>query len=307
MTFEGSVKGPLLIVIAGIHGNEKAGIRALKLVSKMLEVEHITNPDFSFQGKIVGLIGNIDASERSVRFIDQDLNRMWDSENLIQIEKKASTSRNSEEKELLELLLTINDEVADYTLTSLYILDLHTTSSDGGIFAIPNYDEESLRVAKKLCAPVVLDLLKGIAGSTLHYFNEHTFDHVHTTSVTFEAGQHEDPGSINRCIAAAVNCLRSIGCVKQQDVENIHDQVLKAYSKRLPEITELLYKHTILHDDNFIMRPGYKNFDPIRKGDILAQDRKGDIISLLDGLILMPLYQKQGGEGFYIIKVISNN
>lgn len=307
MVYKGTVKGPLLVVIAGIHGNERAGIEATRLVSKMLEVEPITNPSFSFRGNMVGFIGNIAASEKEVRYIDQDLNRMWSPELIGQIEQKKEKDRNSEEHELLAMVSLINKTISEYEASSIYILDLHTTSSDGGIFAIPNYDDESLRVAKNLHAPVVLDLLKGISGTTLHYFDQHTFEKVQTTSITFEAGQHEDPASVNRCIAAIVNCLRSIGCVQQKDVENIHDKVLKSYSKNLPSVTKLLYKHNINAEDNFEMLPGFKNFDPVRKGEVLAFDRSGEISSEYDGLILMPLYQKQGEDGFYIVEKVHSS
>ena len=33
--------GPLLVCIGGMHGNERAGIRAIDLILKMLEVEPI--------------------------------------------------------------------------------------------------------------------------------------------------------------------------------------------------------------------------------------------------------------------------
>ena len=51
--------GPLMICTAGLHGNEWAGVKALDLLLKMLEVEPITNPEFTFYGKIVAISGNI--------------------------------------------------------------------------------------------------------------------------------------------------------------------------------------------------------------------------------------------------------
>jgi len=49
----------------------------------------------------------------------------------------------------------------------------------------------------------------------------------------------------------------------------------------------------------------YANFDPVTKGELLAYDRHGEIRAKFDGLILMPLYQKQGNDGFFIIKDIN--
>lgn len=305
MEYEGQQNGPLFFVIAGIHGNEKAGIYALQLVSKMLEVEPITNPSFSFHGKLIGLTGNVAAVNNKVRYIHKDLNRIWSKEAINANKKKSKSFLTSEEKEQLELLAIIDDEKENYNPTAIYILDLHTTSSGGGIFTIPNDDESSLSIAKTLHAPVILNMLEGIKGTTLHYFNNDLSDKIKITSVTFEAGKHDDPLSINRCIAAIITFLRTIGCVAQEDVENIHDDILKDYSLNLPALSKLIYKHEILPGDNFIMKPGYKNFQPIKKDDVLAQDRSGVIQSHCDGLILMPLYQPQGEEGFYVIKQIA--
>ena len=50
------------------------------------------------------------------------------------------------------------------------------------------------------------------------------------------------------------------------------------------------------------MNPGYSNFQMVKKGDLLAEDKNGEIRAPNSGILLMPLYQKQGQEGFYIIE-----
>lgn len=305
MEYEGHKEGPLFFVIAGIHGNERAGIHALNLVSKMLEVEPITNPDFSFSGQLIGLTGNIEAVKNNVRFIDKDLNRIWSRKRVDSTRKKKNAELSQEEKEQLEIIEVLNNKIERYQPPAIYILDLHTTSSGGGIFTIPNDEPESLAIAKSLHAPVILGMLEGISGTTLHYFNNKWDAKLPMTSVTFEAGQHDDPLSINRCIASIITFLRSIKCVEQKDVANIHDDILKDYALNLPSLSKLIYKHPISLGDDFLMKPGYRNFQPIMKGEVLAHDRSGSIVSLYDGLILMPLYQSQGEEGFYIIKELS--
>ncbi len=302
LEYEGDKKGPLLVVLGAIHGNEMAGVKALELVGKMLEVEQITNPNFTFRGKMVGLVGNKKAVHANVRFVDEDLNRIWKTEKIQKIQSKPPETLNTEEKELLELLSIILCHIEQSRPSELYILDLHTTSSRGGIFTIPSNDPKSLFIAQNLHAPVILNMLEGITGTTLHYFNNRTFPEIPTTAVTFEAGQHNDHTSINRCIAAIINFLRSINCVNPNDVENIHDEVLKLYSKQLPPISRLLYKHEVRAGDMFKMKEGFQNFDVVKKGDVLAQDYSGPIFAKRDGLLLMPLYQLQGEEGFFLVR-----
>ena len=50
------------------------------------------------------------------------------------------------------------------------------------------------------------------------------------------------------------------------------------------------------------MRNGYSSFQPIPKGAHLAEDQTGQIYSPEAGRLLMPLYQKQGDDGFFVMR-----
>jgi len=47
-----------------------------------------------------------------------------------------------------------------------------------------------------------------------------------------------------------------------------------------------------------------KYFERIYEGEILAKNQDGEIISKHDGNIFMPLYQKEGRDGFFIIEPV---
>lgn len=53
------------------------------------------------------------------------------------------------------------------------------------------------------------------------------------------------------------------------------------------------------------MNPGYENFQPLKKGEIIAHDRNGAIVVPMDGLMFLPLYQHSGDDGFFIVEEIS--
>jgi len=301
--FHGKVKGPLLVVLGAMHGNEPMGIKAIAILEKMLEVEPITNHDFEFCGHFIGMIGNMTAYKKNERFIDKDINRQWSSSNVDRIKNSNPENLDTEDREMLEIINTLHQAVDLYKPEKLFLLDLHTTSSHGGIFSIPAESKESLALAKQLHAPVVKGMLKGIQGTTLHYFNTENMP-VDTVAVTFESGQHEEHKSINRAIAAIINLMRSIGCVKSDDVENIHDQILVEYSKNLPDVTELIHRHPVKDGDEFVMEPGFKNFQSVKKGELLAHDKTGKILCPADARVLMPLYQTKGEDGFFLVKDI---
>jgi len=302
-SYEGGEKGTLLIVFGAMHGNEPAGVKALEAMFEMLESEPSTNPNFCFCGKMIGLVGNLRARKKGLRYINRDLNRQWTTENVKRIQQSKLEDLDEEDLEIKELLEIIDSEIKAYQPEQLVFLDLHTTTAFGGIFSIPQENEASVKIAVELHAPVIRGLLEGIQGTTLHYFTNENFA-PNTVAVTFESGQHQEELSVNRAIAALTNCMRTIGCVKNVDVENRHDSILKEYSKGLPKIAELITIHSIQSGDDFKMEPNYKNFQAVKKGEVLAVDKNGKIPAVDDGLILMPLYQKQGDDGFFLIKTL---
>lgn len=289
--------GPLLICIAGLHGNEWAGVHALDFMIRMLQVELITNPDFRFFGKVIALTGNIPALRVKRRFLHSDLNRMW----IRQLIK--NPGNESESGELLRLKELIDQLILDWGGKDIYILDLHTTTAEGGIFALPTSSGGSIRIAKAMSVPVIMGLAERLQGTLVKYYGDRLDADI--TPLVFEAGQHDDPLSVNRAIASVTNCMVSIGVVKEEDVENRHNALLIEYAQNLPKMAEIRYIHHITPEMHFVMKKGYQNFDRIEEGEHLANDLGGPIHAQEGGMILMPLYQPQGTDGYFIIKELN--
>ena len=301
----GDFHGPLLLCFAGMHGNEPAGVEALEILFTLIKNEPGLNPDFKFWGRMVGVYGNLRAMRQKVRYIEKDLNRQWTLPNVNRVRSTPTDQLQAEDLELKDILDLVRNEIESYQPTKVIVLDLHTTTASGGIFTIACDAPESVNIGKEMHAPVIKGMLNGISGTTLHYFNTKNLGWP-TIAVTFESGQHQDPLSVNRAIAATINCMRTIGCVKSEDVENRHDALLIEYSKNLPKVAELIMCHRIQDGDDFIMEPGYENFQEVKQGELLARDRHGPIYAEADGLILMPLYQKQGDDGFFLIRTVES-
>jgi succinylglutamate desuccinylase len=299
--FSLSNPGPLLICIGGMHGNEIAGVEAIRQVFSVLEHRRETARDFQFNGTMVGFVGNVSATDQGVRFITEDLNRLWTANRIKQIADKPEKLLEDEERELSELKQTILNYIAEVDAPSVILLDLHTTSADGGIYTIVSDDKSNIEFATKLNSPVVLGILDELAGTTLHYFTSDLIG-KDLISLCFEAGLHSDPLSIQRSMAVISMCLTIGGlyCVDEslflREVE-----MLESYSARLPSVTRVVYRHSITQTDKFLMLPGFQNFDPVTEGQILAHDKTGPIKAVCNGFILMPLYQAQGNDGFFIV------
>jgi succinylglutamate desuccinylase len=299
--FEGSMPGPLLICIGGMHGNEPAGPAAIFEVFRLLDIETKCSPDFQYKGVVVGIRGNLEAIRLNQRYIHRDLNRMMLEEELERILQTPGEWRSSEDKEFLDLIDTIRGEQFKYNPSLTLILDLHTTTADGGIFTIAAEDEMSRALAKGLHAPVILGFAEDLKGTTLNFLNR---PDVQTYCIVFESGQHQDPESVHRSAAAIVKCMRTLGAVDSKDVDHRHDGILQKMAEGLPKVTNLIYHYRIKPGEQFTMKPGYKNFQTVKAGEVVAENENGDVTAPLHGLILMPKYQLKGEDGFFLVEVI---
>lgn len=301
--YDSGHKGPLLICIGAMHGNEPAGVKAIEFVHKMLEVEPIKNQDFNYKGRFIGIVGNLQAFNKNKRFFDKDLNRQFRKDHINNLFARDASELINEDKELVELIQLVRQEINAYNPSQLIVLDLHTTSSFGGIFTICKKEKAIVNIATSLHAPIVFGIIEGLKGTTLHYFIDENMG-IPTHAITFESGQHTEPLSINRAIAGIICLMREIGAVQESDVENYHEEILKKFSEDLPKLTQLVEHHPIEEEDNFQMKNGFKNFQYLEKDTHLAKDKNGSIFTKNSGYLLMPLYQKQGEDGYFIVQKI---
>ena len=121
--YTGTEKGPLVIVVGGMHGNEPAGLKALQRIFEVLEVEPDHNPEFRFKGCLLGLRGNTRAIGENLRFIEKDLNRIWTKEHVAKIKASAISELKNEDLELREMIDLIESEIESYQPDAIILLD----------------------------------------------------------------------------------------------------------------------------------------------------------------------------------------
>ncbi|MDH5598903.1 MAG: succinylglutamate desuccinylase/aspartoacylase family protein [Cyclobacteriaceae bacterium] len=297
--FEGNEEGPLVVIVGALHGNETTGVRAIINVFRSIEERNI-----EVKGKIIGFIGNTKAYESNVRFHDYDLNRCWSD---VFVEKLKETHyadlESAEDSELLELLGEI-EAVNKGNFTKKVFVDLHATSSDNGNFIVIPEDEANNSIVKSLKLPIVIDLEKYLAGTLLEYVHKKGF-----ISFAFEGGLIGSEKALNLHTSGIWELLYAAGSVERRHDHEFqkYDQIIESFIHELPHKVSVLYHHIVKNGDSFKMKPGYHNFQPVKKGEVLAMDRRGDIKSDYDGLIFMPLYQDKGEDGFFIVKKIEGH
>ncbi|HNO80399.1 MAG TPA: succinylglutamate desuccinylase/aspartoacylase family protein [Phycisphaerae bacterium] len=296
-TYDQGCQGPTLVCLGGVHGNEPAGIHAAKRV-----FETLTKRRIPIRGRMVGLIGNVEALRQGVRHVDVDFNRIWMSERISKLDifkpngHTSGATASVEDREQMGLLSSLH-RVFDEADDEVFVLDMHTMSADGAPFALFGDTLPNRRFASGLHAPLILGLEEHIDGVVLDYVN--SLGHV---TVGIEGGRHEDPRSIDYIEAVIWLALVSAGMIREADAPEVAQAraAMTAISRDLPPVVEVCYRHPIEDGDAFQMTPGYRNFQAVRKGEVLAHDKNGPVRCPEDGYILLPFYQGLGNDGFFI-------
>ncbi|MCP4203494.1 MAG: hypothetical protein GY769_16370 [bacterium] len=291
--FGDAASGPTLIVLGAVHGNEPSGYKAmLSLFSRFVETP------VKLRGSMVGLVGNRQALTESVRFCEEDLNRLWLPDRVARI--RVAENLSGEMAEARDLYLEI-ERVLTESDGPVYALDIHSTSGAGPSFVVLDDSLPNREFALELEVPMVLGIEEELEGTLLDYLNARG---VRTAG--FEAGQHDDPESVERAEAAIWVAMRASGVLGRNceaDVDRASRR-LAASGRGLPHLFEVRHRHAIRPNLVFQMHPGLKGFQAIAEGEELAIESGASVRAPQAGLLLMPLYQAQGEDGYFVIRPV---
>lgn len=279
----------LIVLIGSLHGNEKEGVEAIERTFKRLHQNNLP-----VNGKIIGIAGNLKAIEAQKRFVNHDLNRCW-TEEYIQKCLNSTEELVDEDKELIELYHLLNSIISeDYQ--HKYIIDLHTTSADNGNFLVYPEAVNDTAIAKKLGLPIITNLDDYLEGTTLLKY--YSSDEV--VSFAFEGGQIGSPKAIDIHAEGIWQLIQLADLIPLVN----ESRVLIDPSENLPSLLRVIHRHGVNTGDLFKMKPGFESFQLIKEGELLAEDKSGEITAPIEGRIFMPLYQAAGDDGFFIVEEV---
>lgn len=288
------IDGPTFLVLGGMHGNEPAGVEAAQRVLDELALREI-----QIQGRIVACRGNVAALASGKRFHDRDLNRRWYAESVEELLQR-STVEDSIEDEQQRGLLSLFGACYQARKGPIVFLDLHTSSAEGAPFSCLADTLPNRRIADALPVPMILGLEECIDGAVLEWFNGRG-----QIGIAFEGGQHEAASSIDNLESAVWLALAASGVIRTQDADVLHHrQRLESAARGAPHRIEIRYRHVITPEDGFVMKQGFKSFDRIERGQHMGDGPEGPIHAHESGLVLLPLYQGQGEDGFFLARRI---
>ncbi|HKZ77153.1 MAG TPA: succinylglutamate desuccinylase/aspartoacylase family protein [Pyrinomonadaceae bacterium] len=290
-SIRGPQAGPTLIILGGIHGNEPAGVLAAgRVITRLQERKSC------LRGEVILLAGNTRALERNARYIDADLNRLWTTENVLKTRSDSSVlAETSESCEQRELLVDVEAAI-ERARGEAFFIDLHTTSAHGKPFATVGDTIRNRHFAFNFPVTIVLGLEEQLDGTLLEYVNN-----LGLITMGLEAGQHVEASSVDNHEATIWLACEATGNLRRQDIPEFESYFRTfAHAASGKRVVEVRHRHAIRPAENFRMEPGFGNFQPVRRGQLLAHDRNGEISAKETGLILLPLYQKLGDDGFFL-------
>lgn len=296
----GEVPGPTLIVVGGIHGNEPAGVLAGRRV-----LERLREGRLPLTGELVVLAGNVGALRLGRRYQVKDLNRQWTEDRVTALAAPATTSapeEDAEDREQRELYAAVQ-EVMRRARGPVYLVDFHTTSAAGIPFALHGDTPRHRTFARHFPLPSILGLEELVDGVLVEWLS-----HRGCVTMVIEAGQHEDPNSVDNLEAALWLALAAAGLAGPERLPEFARSRARLERARgdLPHVMEVMSRHAVAPDHEFRMEPGFANIARTRAGQLLARDRRGEIRAARDGLLFMPLYQGQGQDGFFLGREVAH-
>lgn len=291
-SYDVGVPGPTLLVTGGVHGNEPAGVRAAARV-----LEELREQGAKLCGRVVALRGNLGALAAGARYLDRDLNRGWSAAALAATRARSVADRAAEDVEQLALIEAFEEVERTATGPIVYV-DLHTSSAEGSPFLCLADTVDNRRLGLMTRVPIILGIEETLAGASLEWFADRGI-----AGLAIEGGQHESPAAVDHHAAALWELLVGVGMLPASAVD------LAAHRARLaravgdaPPVVEITERRAISPQDGFVMEPGFVNFSPVVRGQLLATDRHGELRAPAARHVLLPLYQALGEDGYFLAR-----
>lgn len=255
-----------IVILAGIHGNEKAGVLALKEFIKSEEVKKLNK-------SVIFIIGNPLAFEKNCRYTETDLNREFGV--------FSNTYEGSRAKEIAEILK--NAKV---------MLDLHLTQTPTEKpFAVFPIHKPTAEFFQKMDVPIEDIILTEGFNSTDEYLIKCNKNAV---ALGFETGSILDSPekAIELGKKLILETLKLSGALKD---DNKNRKTKRVYFWR--------EKQAVPNKENIKLVPGLANMVDIKKGQIIAYEGEKPIKSNFDGKFLFPKYTPTKDP--YLVRIIS--
>lgn len=295
------MSGATLVVLGGVHGNERAGLIAgQRVLDRLAETD-----ESAMTGRLVLLAGNLAAlnhEDPDMRYVDHDLNRLCQRQ---RFDEPASTS--VEHGQMLELFAALEKihESCKESRQEMIVLDLHTTSAISRP-VVAFEDSLPARIhAMAMPCPKYLGIEEEVNGLVI----DAVTNRLGCVSYLIEGGQHDDPVSIDVHEAAIWIALDTAGIVglETNDADPL-GYMKQASRDRGYVVYDVRHREPIV-DTDFVICDGIETGSEVYPHKtVLAMQGGEKVYSPIYGLVFLPNMQARkriGDDGFFIVRRIS--
>ena len=258
-----------IVILAGIHGNEKANVET---ITQFMKSNLLTD----LKKGVLFIIGNSKALEKNVRYTETDLNREF------------GVFSNSTEGKRAK-------EISNFLEKANFLLDLHLTQTptlEPFSSSVPT--KNNISFLEKMDVPINNFVLSSAVNPGSMSTDEYLiYKNPEGIALTLELGSILDnPNKIIELGKRTITeFLKVAGAIKNN----------KEIEKR--NIDFWKNSQFIENKENTDLIPGIKNFMPIKKGQVIAYETNNSIKALFDGKALFPKYVKTTDK--YLLRVIT--
>jgi uncharacterized protein len=264
---KGKSPGPTSVILVGVHGNETCGIKAIEELLPTLKIE---------MGKLFIIYGNPKAIANNVRFIDVNLNRLFNS-------PKDKPAQNSEGYEY-----TRAEFIKKYLDKADYMLDIHASFTPESMpFII--CEKRSNQIAKYLPASLVVNGFSKFQRGTDYYM-----DSLGRVGICLECGYLSDRKSTEVAKKGIIAFIKAVGNLKSD------------LSKNKQEILQLFDMYQT-KTNCFKLTKKFSDFEMIQNSQLIGTDGDEEIRANRDSYILFARDRNKINEEAFLLAKKENS
>ena len=256
-------KGDTVVIFGGVHGNEPSGVRAMIEFKKYLDLRGLQLN----QGRVLFVLGNPEAYRKGVRFIDQNLNRVF----LPEVE--SSDVEGQRAKEIMDFLKAYGQ--VDY------FLDLHSVSV--GEFQIAVYSDNATS-RDRVLEFSNLDMHFAVKPEHLPGTVFDLAEQIGVVGYSIECGNHESEQAVGVAWDHILELLIRREIISVKDFEGVYQLPKK------PTEVQIYITH-----QKIVPQPGFRFLNAevttgtfVKKSEIYAKSDQQDYIAEKDLHVMMP-------------------
>lgn len=267
-TFDSGKPGPHVMVNAVTHGNELCGAIAVDFLFK--NKVRPTRGQLTLSFLNVAAYHNFDKSKPNAsRFVDEDINRVWDVATLEGTRNTVETRRAREFRPAVDR--------ADY------LLDIHSMQHATAPLMMAGMLDKSLALAHKVGIPELIVRDEGhAAGLRMRDYGGFGDAHSPKTALLIECGQHWEKSSQDVALATTLSFLSVLDVLDPAFAAR--HPVAKSPRQRVITVTAAVTIET----DNFTFAGPYTGLEMLgKKGTLIGYDGDKAVVTPYDDCVLI--------------------